>query len=1154
MNFISKGGPGLPHPLIAALFLLAAFSNTATAQVQRSIINQGFEEPVFNAPDPLHGCVIQTSSSEIPGWQTTHPAQGGSAGAGTGETCGPASVAGPLIEIWRAPFIIPAAAEGQQLAELNAREASRLYQSICLTNGEQVDWQFSHHARNGGNELIQTLAFAISPVANNPALETVIATSSLPRSQAGWQQRTGTYNHGGASGNYTIGFRATTGGSYGNLLDDIQIELTPYVEFFPPATTEPETVTDPTLLPQLRVSGLIPAPVIVNVTVDPGGTAVLGTDFDTPGGGTNFQVTIPAGNYDGTQTIPLGLTVLNDNLLNGNRTIQLSMAADPASYTIASTQVCGGVANATMQHTILDDDAHIRVSKALSTARYEPNDQFQLAIAGLNAPAPVITTGADPLVNGTAELLNVTTSSVYTLSETEVPAGPVDNYGSTWACTNARPGGVPSSGSGKSFTLTPQIGDDISCVFTNAALTPSLTIQKNQSSGHNPATVGDVIGYEILLTNTGTQGLSNVTLSDTLSNGSALAPVLTSGDTNGNSVLDVGEIWRYTVNYTVIQADVAQPSLLNTATVTTTQTPTPQSDTVTTDLSVTPIPSIVKTQVGGPSPVTAAGQVIDYQIAVGNAGTQNLTNIQVVDTFPNGTSQAPTYVSGDSNSDQVLDVGETWIYTISYTVSQPDMDPGVALVNTARVVTNQTPTPRFDTETTPLTTAPALAIVKTGALQDDGNGVMNAGDELIYTFTVTNTGNVQLLDVAPSDPGPTFNGVAGTNQLSAMSPASAVVSAGSSQIYTARYVISQTDLDNGGGVFEGVSNTAVANARYGITPLISPPVTAKVTLPAPEPATVTLVKATRTSWIRRGETISFAIIASNSSNGAAAPITITDRLPNGFVFVEGSARVDGVDFTPMVSGRDIVFAGLVVPPRSRIEIGLMLRALPATPPGRYVNVALADDPKGTPAAPPARAEFEIRAEAVFDCSEMIGTVFHDLNSNGYQDEGEPGIAGARLSTVRGTLVTSDAFGRYSIPCAALPDSTIGSNFVLKLDDRTLPSGFTLTTKNPEMVRLTAGKMSEINFGAALGREISLTLNDTAFAPGTAEITTEIQQAIPQLINVLKTEKARLVITLQTSQSAGAEARLSNLIDVVRAAWRAIGEPYALSVETRVLER
>jgi hypothetical protein len=97
-------------------------------------------------------------------------------------------------------------------------------------------------------------------------------------------------------------------------------------------------------------------------------------------------------------------------------------------------------------------------------------------------------------------------------------------------------------------------------------------------------------------------------------------------------------------------------------------------------------------------------------------------------------------------------------------------------------------------------------------------------------------------------------------------------------------------------------------------------------------------------------------------------------------------------------------------------------------------------------------------------------------------------------------------------------------------------------------------MSEMNFGAALGREIGLMVNDAAFTPGTAEITAEIQQAIPQLIEVLRADKARLVITLQTRQGAGAEARLSYLTGIIRAAWRAIGEPYALNVETRVLER
>ena len=61
----------------------------------------------------------------------------------------------------------------------------------------------------------------------------------------------------------------------------------------------------------------------------------------------------------------------------------------------------------------------------------------------------------------------------------------------------------------------------------------------------------------------------------------------------------------------------------------------------------------------------------------------------------------------------------------------------------------------------------------------------------------------------------------------------------------------------------------------------------------------------------------------------------------------------------------------------------------------------------------------------------------------YQDarlalEPEKGLPGVRLATVNGELITTE--GRYSVPCAMIPDAAIGSNFILKLDTRTLPTG------------------------------------------------------------------------------------------------------------------
>src|SRR5690606_11774413 len=137
--------------------------------------------------------------------------------------------------------------------------------------------------------------------------------------------------------------------------------------------------------------------------------------------------------------------------------------------------------------------------------------------------------------------------------------------------------------------------------------------------------------------------------------------------------------------------------------------------------------------------------------------------------------------------------------------------------------------------------------------------------------------------------------------------------------------------------------------------------------------------------IRRGETVPFRITVTNNSLADAGLVTITDRMPAGFVFVEESARVNDAPFTPVVDGRMVIFPDLRLAPSGELVIDLVLRALPATSPGRYTNVALGADALGAPLADDARAHVEILAEAVFDCSDVIGTVFNDLNGNGYQD-------------------------------------------------------------------------------------------------------------------------------------------------------------------------
>ena len=123
----------------------------------------------------------------------------------------------------------------------------------------------------------------------------------------------------------------------------------------------------------------------------------------------------------------------------------------------------------------------------------------------------------------------------------------------------------------------------------------------------------------------------------------------------------------------------------------------------------------------------------------------------------------------------------------------------------------------------------------------------------------------------------------------------------------------------------------------------------------------------------------------------------------------------------------------------------------------------------------------------FDCTDLTGKVFDDGNLNGYQDAGEKGLSGVRLATARGLIATTDEYGRFHITCAVVPDEDRGSNFILKLDERSLPTGYRLTTENPRVQRATRGKMVRFNFGATIHRVVRIDISDGVFEADTSEL-------------------------------------------------------------------
>ena len=225
--------------------------------------------------------------------------------------------------------------------------------------------------------------------------------------------------------------------------------------------------------------------------------------------------------------------------------------------------------------------------------------------------------------------------------------------------------------------------------------------------------------------------------------------------------------------------------------------------------------------------------------------------------------------------------------------------------------------------------------------------------------------------------------------------------------------------------------------------------------------------------------------------------------------------------------------------------------------GKYVNRAqVFDTVTGGPASGEASATVRVIPDPTLDCSDVIGKVFDDTNLNGYQDEGEQGLPGVRVVTARGLLVTTDKYGRFHITCAVVPDSDRGSNFILKVDDRTLPSGYRLTTENPRVQRATRGKMLKFNFGATLHKVVKLDIADGVFEPGTTEMRVQWKPRIELLLGALK--KAPSVLHLSYLADAEDEglvkARLEMVKQEIVGQWKRKEGNHDLTIETEVFWR
>src|SRR5215218_2768570 len=415
----------------------------------------------------------------------------------------------------------------------------------------------------------------------------------------------------------------------------------------------------------------------------------------------------------------------------------------------------------------------------------------------------------------------LTCAATHTVTQADIEAG---HYLNT-ACVDDGPGGAV------------EVCDDVD---VPGEQNPALSIVKT-SPTQSYDSVGDVITYQVVATNTGNTTLASVTITD------ANAVLGTCTPANGSS-LAPGATLTCAATHTVTQADIDAGHYLNTACVDDGAGGAAEvCDDVDVPGELNPALSIVKT-----SPTQSydsVGDVITYQVVATNTGNTTLASVTITDA--NAVLGTCTPANGSS-----LAPGATLTCAATHTVTQADIDAGHYL-NTACVDDGAGGAAGVcDDVDVPAEKNPALSIVKTSPTQSYDS----VGDVITYQVVATNTGNTTLASVTITD----ANAVLGT-----CTPANgSSLAPGATLTCAATHTVTQADIDAGHYL-----NTACVDDGPGGAVQVCD----DVDVPGEQNPALSIVKTSPTqSYDAVGDVITYQVVATNTGNTTLASVTITD--------------------------------------------------------------------------------------------------------------------------------------------------------------------------------------------------------------------------------------------------------------------------------------
>lgn len=182
-----------------------------------------------------------------------------------------------------------------------------------------------------------------------------------------------------------------------------------------------------------------------------------------------------------------------------------------------------------------------------------------------------------------------------------------------------------------------------------------------------------------------------------------------------------------------------------------------------------------------------------------------------------------------------------------------------------------------------------------------------------------------------------------------------------------------------------------------------------------------------------GDFVQYTVTVENNSGAPAANATVNDRLPLGFRYRQGSARLDGgavADPQTAPDGRTLTFAIGTMAADATARIQYVTEVAAGAKPGRAENLAGATAGGGLQSNT-AIAAVTVKEDLFRSKNFIVGRVMAD-NCNDDPTDKADGVPGVRIYLEDGTFVITDGQGRYHF------EGVTSGTRVVQMDLKTLP--------------------------------------------------------------------------------------------------------------------